>query len=196
MIKKIAILIAVVALSGCTIGPHYFYNGQRYDSNETFQQAVNAHNSSILSTITRLPTPLTQRKLIFAIPTAVAFSEGDAKSIVKVQGREFREGEKRLNFNLNVSYFNRLKVFFEAIQKRKIYASTKFIEMDSTTGSFAASPDVDALFLVRPGANSLQWYYTSHKHGKQIFSYDQSNPTEEGKVQAFIDAVQALAIRD
>lgn len=194
MIKKIAVLIAAVALSGCATV--YTYNGQKYNSNEKLQQAVDAHVSSVLSGVMPLPTPLTQRKLIFAIPTAVAFAEGDAKNFVKAQGQEFNEQQKEVNLNLNRSNFKNIKVFFDAIQKRNIYASTQFIEMDSTTGSFAASPDADTLYMVIPAENSLQWYYTSHKHGKQIFAYDRSSPTAEGKVQAFVDAVQAQAIRD
>lgn len=194
MIKKIAILIVFAALSGCaTI---YTYNGQKYDSKEKFLQAIDAHVSSTLSTITPLPTPLTQRKLIFAMPTAVASAEGDAKNFIKAQGREFSDQQKEVNLNLNQAAFKNIKVFFEAVQKRNIYASAQFIEMNSTTGSFAASPDTDTLYMVIPAANSLQWYYTSHKHGKQIFAYDRSNPTAEGKVQAFVDAVQAQAIRD
>ncbi len=194
MIKKFAILIAVVALSGCATT--YTYDGQKYDSKEKFLQAVDSKVSVALSTITPIPTPLTQRKLIFAIPSVVAFTEGDKKNFVKTQGREPSEQQIEVQLNLNQGNFKNIKVFFEAIQKRNIFASTQFIEMDSTTGSFAASPDADALFLVAPAVNSSQWFYTSDKHGKQIFSYDRSSATMEGKLQAFIDAVQAQAVRD
>jgi len=69
--------------------------------------------------------------------------------------------------------------------------------MESTMGSFAASPDIDTLFLLIPAPpGAPQWYYTSLKRGKQAFSYDRTSPTFEGQIQAFIDAVQAQAIRD
>ena len=63
-------------------------------------------------------------------------------------------------------------------------------------GSFEASADTDVLHYVEPVLGSRQWYYTSLKNGKQIFAYDQSSPTMPGKLLAFVDAVQAQAIRD
>ena len=194
MIKKFVSLIAVVALSGCAVT--YTYNGEKYNSQEKFQQAVDAHVSSQLATITPLPTPLTQRKLIFAVPSLAAWNEQGVKAFVKAQDKEPTEQQKEVGATLNRANAKNIKVFFDGIQKKNIFASTQFIEMESTTGSFAASPDTDTLFLVGPNSNSMQWFYTSFKHGKQIFSYDRSNPTAEGKLQAFIEAVQAQAIRD
>jgi len=194
MIKKFAILISVVALSGCATT--YTYDGQQYDSKEKFIQAVDTRNSIALSTISPLPTPLVQRKLVFAIPSAVAFTELEKKDFVKTQGREPSAQQIEVQLNLNQGNVKGIKVFFDAIQRRNIFASTRFIEMDSTTGSFAASPDTDTLFYVAPAVNSGQWFYTSHKHGKQIFSYDRSSITIEGKLQAFIEAAQVQAVRD
>ena len=194
MIKTFAILSVFLALCGCATT--YTYEGQRFDSKEKFFSAVDANMSNVLATITPLPTPLTQKKLIFAMPTALAFNVQDGKNFVKREGKEPTKQQMELNLDLNISNFKNIKVFFDAIKKRNIYASTQFIEMDSTTGSFAASPEADTLYLTAPGDNSAQWFYTSQKHGKQIFSADRSNTTVEGKVQAFVDAVQVQAIRD
>lgn len=194
MIKKFAILIAAVALSGCAT--NYTYEGQKYDSKEKLNEAVDARVSSVLSTITPLPKPLTQRKLIFAIPSVDAWYEQGVRNFVKTQGKEPNEQAKVAGRNLIEVSFKNIKIFFDAVQKRNIYVTTQFIAMESATGSFAASADADTLFLVAPAQNSGQWYYTSLKHGKQIFAYDRSSPTAEGKVHAFVDAVEAQAIRD
>lgn len=194
MIKKFVGLIVVVALSGCAVT--YRYDGQKYDSKEKFQQAVDSTISSALSNITPLPVPLTQKKLVFALPSEATLFDESTKRFVKLTGNQPTGNAKEILENLPRANLKGSKMFFDAIQKRNIYASTQFIEMQSMTGSFAASADTDTLYMVEPSQGSLQWYYTSLKHGKQIFAYDRSSGTPAGKVQAFLDAVQAQAVRD
>ena len=194
MMKNFASLIAVVALSGCAV--NYTYEGQKYDSKERFHQAVDSSISNVLNNIQPLPKPLTQRKLIFAIPSAEVLVEESTRRFVQAQGSQPTGSAKEILENIPRSTFKNIKVFYDAVQKKNIYSSTQFIEMQSMTGSFAASADSDTLYMIEPTRGSNQWYYTSQKNGKQIFSYDRSSPSPAGKVQAFIDAVQAQAIRD
>lgn len=194
MIKKFAGLIVFVALSGCAV--NYTYDGQKYDSKEKFHQAVDSKISSVLSTITPLVKPLSQRKLIFAMPSEAAIADAAVKRFVAMQGVQPIGPAAEILQNLPKSTYKNTKVFYEAVQKKNIYASMQFIEMQSTTGSFASSKDTDTLYLVMPSQDSNQWYYDSLKRGKQIFAYDRSSPSAEGKVQAFLDAVQAQAISD
>lgn len=193
MIKKFAGLFVVVALSGCAV--NYTYEGQKYDSKEKFQQAVDATVVGALSGITPLATPLTQKKLVFAMPSEATLIDESTKRFVKTQGTQPIGPAKEILENIPRSTYKNIKVFHDAVQKRNIFTSTQFVEMQSMTGSFAASADTDTLYMVEPSQGSGQWYYTSLKHGKQIFAYDRSSPTSAGKVQAFIDAVQAQAIR-
>jgi hypothetical protein len=195
MIKKIAILAIVAgALGGCATT--YRFEGHKYNTKEEMYVAMDNYVSRTLSTVTPLPVPLTQKKLIFAIPSAVAFSENDFRNYANTQGKELTEPQKVLVRDLTRGNVKTIKLFFDAIQKKHIFQSVQFVEMESTTGSFAASPDADTLFLNGLGENTSQWFYTTHKHGKQIFAYDRSSPTAEGKVQAFLDAVQVQVIRD
>lgn len=194
MIKKVVGLIAFVALSGCAA--IYTLDGQKYDSKEKFQQAVDSKVAEGLSSITPLPTPLTQMKLVFAVPSETALFNESVRRFVALNGKQPNTVQNEMSENLSKSNYKGIKVFFDAVQKRNIFASTQFIEMQSMTGSFAASADTDTLYLVEPSQGSTQWYYTSLKHGKQVFAYDRSSPTGLGKLQAFIDAVQAQAIRD
>ena len=194
MIKKILGLIIITALSGCAV--NYTYEGQKYDSKEKFQQAVDSTMSGALSGIAPLPRPLTQKKLVFAIPGETTLVDETTKRFVMAQGTQPIGPAKEIIENLSKSSYKNHKIFFDAIQKRNIFASVHFIDMQSMTGSFAASVDSDTLYVIEPTQGSGQWYYTSLKHGKQIFAYDRSSPTPAGKVQAFIEAVQAQAIRD
>jgi hypothetical protein len=194
MIKKFVGLIVLVALSGCAAV--YTYNGQKYDSKEKFQQAVDSTASGALSTITPLPTPLTQRKLLFAVPSEIALFNENVRRFVEVNNRQPNALQNEMAQTLSGGAFTNLKSYFDAVQKRNIFASTQFVEMQSMTASFAASADTDTLYLIEPAAGSNQWYYTSLKHGKQIFSFDRGTPTPASKLQSFIDAVQAQAVRD
>lgn len=194
MIKKFASLIVVVALSGCAAT--YTYDGQKYDSKEKFQRAVDSTVSGVLSTITPLPMPLTQRNLVFAIPSETTILNVSVGYHVKINGSPPNALQNEMIENLSKANYKNMKVFFDAVQKKNIYASTQLIEMQSGTGSFAASADTDTLYYVEPSQGSGQWYYNSLKNGKQIFAADRSSPTPAGKVQAFVDAVQAQAIRD
>lgn len=194
MIKKFACLIIIMALGGCATT--YTYEGQKYDSKEKLQQAVDSKVSEVLSTITPLPTPLNQRKLTFAIPSETVLFNETVSRHVKLNGSPPNAQQNEMYENLCKSNYKNIKLFFDAVQKKNIYGSTQFIDMQSATGSFAASADTDVLYFIEPSQGSGQWYYTSLKHGKQIFAYDRSSPSPAGKVQAFVDAVQAQAIRD
>lgn len=194
MIKKFASLIVTVALCGCATT--YTYDGQKYDSKEKLQQAVDSKVSDVLSTITPLPTPLTQKKLVFAIPSEATVFAENVNRHVKMNGNPPNAQQNEMYENLTKSNYKNTKVFFDAVKRKNIYASAQFIEMQSMTGSFAASADTDTLYYAEPSQGSGQWYYNSFKNGKQIFAADRSSPTPAGKVQAFVDAVQAQAIRD
>jgi hypothetical protein len=194
MIKILSICALALVVSGC--GTVYTYNGQKYDSKERFLQAAEALNTTVLATISPLKTPLTTKKLIFAIPSALAFTEADKRNYINKVGREPSDQQVETQLIVNRANFIGTRVYGEAIQKRSIYSTISFIEMDSTVGAFAASPDTDTLVLVVPAVNAAQWFYTSHKNGKQVFSYDKSILTHEGKLQAFIDAAQAAVLQD
>ena len=195
MIKNIAgLFVVVAALSGCTTT--YTYDGQKYTSKETFHQAVDARVSGVVSGTAPFPSPLTQKKLLFAMPSETTIFNETVRRHVALKGSQPNAQANKIYENLSKSNYKNIKVFFDAIQKKNIYGSAQFIEMQAMTGSFAASADTDALYMVEPAQGSNQWYYTSLKNGKQIFAYDRSNPTLEGKVQAFVEAVQAQAIRD
>ncbi len=194
MIKKVLLLLAATALTGCAV--NYTLEGQKYDSKEKFQQAVDTNISNALATIKPLPAPLTRKKLIVAIPSEAIYIEEAVRRFVAMQGTQPVGPAKEILENLPKSNFKNTKVFFDAIQRKNIYTSVQFIEMQSMTGSFAASPDTDALYLIEPTQGSFQWYLVTDKQGKQIFSYDRGVPTFVGKLQAFLDAVQIQVIRD
>ncbi len=195
MIKKfLCLAIATVAISGCAV--KYTYEGETYRNKEEFHKAVDANVASTLATVVPLPSPLTPRKLIFAIPSPTAMVEESTRRYVKAKDSQPSGPAKEILENIPLSNFKTIKVFYDAVQKRNIYSSAQFVAMPEMTGSFPAAADTDTLVFIETAQNSGQWYYTSLKHGKQIFAYDRSSPTPAGKVQAFLEAVQVQAIRE
>lgn len=194
MIKKILSALAIVALSGCAA--NYTYEGKKYDSKESFHQGVDASLAEVLAGITPLPAPVSKKKLIFAIPSETTLITEYTARFVKIQGNQPIGIAKEIIDNLSKSNYKNTKIFYDAVQKKNIYSSVKYIEMQSMTGSFEASSDTDTLYLVEPTQGSAQWFFHSSKGGKQIFAYDRSAPTVGGKINAFVDAVLSQAVRD
>jgi len=98
--------------------------------------------------------------------------------------------------NLTRSNYKMMKVFFDTVQKKGIYSSTQLREIPSMAISIEPAADTDVLYFSEPSQGTGQWFYASAKHGRQVFGYDRSGAGVTAKTQAFIDAVQAQAIRE
>lgn len=193
MIRWCLTFFVFALLSGCA---NYIYDGKAYATKEEFFRAVDTSIADVLSTIEPLPTPLTSKGLIFALPALDVMVAQTFDTYASVHGseptgvqREMLENIVRANYKNNV-------VYFEAIKKRNIFSSVVFVDIESMSGALEASESNDVLYYVEPKVGSGQYFYISYEHGKQIFAADRSSPTAEGKVQAFVEAAQLLAIRD
>ena len=140
--------------------------------------------------------PVSKKKLIFAIPSEAALLSENNSRLLKTNGTQPVGIAKEMIENLTKANYKNVKIYFDAVQKKNIFASVQFIEMPSMSGTLEASSDADAMYFIEPAPGSAQWFYLSSKGGKQIFAADRSAPTPAGKVQAFVDAVLAQAIRD
>ena len=130
------------------------------------------------------------------MPSESTLASESTARFVKIQGTQPSGPAKEIIENLSKSNFKSIKIFYEAVQKKNIFASTQFLETQTMTGTFEASGDMDTLYFFELSQGSGQWFYHSSKGGKQLFAYDRSVPTPTGKVQAFVDAVMTQAIRD
>ncbi len=194
MIIKFLLASLVLMSTGCAV--HYTFEGQKYGSKEEFHRAVESTMDRAVSEIVPFNSPISKKSLIFAIPSQQTIIDESRNRFVAMQGSQPTGNAKEIVDNISISNYRGVKVFFDAVQRKNIFSSVKFVEMKTMTTSFAAADDVDVLYMVEPSRGSAQWFYTSQKYGKQIFAYDRSSPTPEGKVQAFVDAVQAQAIRE
>ena len=195
MIKKIVSLVAVVALSGCA-PQQYVYNSQKYDNAEKMLSAQEADNSNALSTITPLPKPLTQKKLVIAFQSESTIYSVNQTYHAKAHGSQASGTQKEIYETQAKSGFKGYKLMLDGIQKKNIYASTQYVEMHSYTEEFAASADTDTLYYFANETSPGQWFYSSLKHGKQVFAFDRSGSSLALQLQAFLDGLQAMVIRE
>ena len=195
MMKKLVALVAVFALSGCATN-FYTLEGVKYDTKEEFHQAVGKMNTDALSSIKPLPSPITKKKLIIAFPSTTTIYTENISRQTKTSGQSPSGLLLERIENLSKANFDSSIVFADGVEKRGIYASSKFMEMPSMTVSLEPSADTDVLYYSEPAVSSGQWFFATQKHGKQVFGYDRSGAGATAKVQAFTDAVLAQAIRE
>lgn len=193
--KKIAAaLIFITTLSGCA--SHYFLGGKKYENEESFQAAVEESRTTVLNQVQALPAPLTKKSLVVSIPSEQTHYAENLRRHHAAHGSEASGLALDQIRNISKSNFKLTKVFYEAVQKRGIYSSVTINETQSAVNSLEPSNEYDVMYLTVPGVGAEQTFYASAKHGKQVFAYDRSGTTPTEKVNAFIDAVQALAIRE
>lgn len=189
----IAALLAT-ALGGCAQQQQYHIEGTAYPNAQAFLSATRANHTNGLAAVTTLPQPVTNKTLVFAIPSE--------RAVYQATLEDTQRTANGLPINMDAvqtmaaATYNSISHFGKATQKRNIYRSVTFVDMDSMSASVTASDQADALYLTRPQGGDVQWFFASAKGGKQIFAYDRSQPGVAGKLSSFADAVQVLAIRE
>ena len=194
MKNVIVSLLVILVLSGCAT--RYAFEGKQYDSKETFLKAVEDKAADTLAFITPFKVPLSNKKLIMAMPSEQVFNKLSDEIFFKIYNREPNSIQKEQVSNLNRSNYLMIKIFFDAIQKKNIYRETQFIIMQSGVESFAPSPNVDVFYLTMTDAKSEQLFFASERNGREIFGFDRSSPNVAGKVQSALEAIQTRAIRE
>lgn len=187
-------LIFLLSLSGCS--SVYFLDGRKYDNQESFQIAVEEMRSTALNQVQPLQSPLSKKRLVVAIPSENTIYVGNLRSHQSTTGKEATGLAVEQYRNLAKSNFKLTKVFYESVQRRGIYPSVTITETESMVNSLEPTNDYDVMYYTEPALGSGQTFYASAKHGKQVFASDRSGTTAIAKTNAFIDAVQALAIRE
>lgn len=195
MIRKFApLFLALLLLTGCST--FYILEGQRYESKEAFNQASDNLANEALASVVPLPTPLSKRKLIFAIPSESTMTTESLARATRLNNGVLNAAQVEMMRTLSSSNYRMVKVFYDAVLKRSIYASTQLVEMSTMAISLEASPDADVLYMTEPAQNAGQWFFGSNKQGRQVFAYDRSAQGAPAKVKAFLEAVQAQAVRE
>lgn len=194
MIKLASTLAIALLLAGCV--STYTFEGKKYENERDFQVAIDAEKSSALDKVKPYNKPITNRKLIAALPGEQAFYSENAKRHKAITGKDIMGLAVEQNTNLSKANYKMIRIFFEGVAKKGIYSSVDIKDMPGVTVSIEPSEDYDVIYFTEPSVGSGQIFYSSVKHGKQVFAYDRSGSGVAAKLDAFIEAVQALAIRD
>jgi hypothetical protein len=194
MIKRlVSSLVVAAVLSGCAAT--YFLDGKKYDNEAVFQAEVESQRSTALAQVQPLASPLSVKKLIAAFPSETAIYTENERRHMAATGKPIAGIGLEQNRNLSRANFKLMKMFFEGVEKRRIYREVVLQEFPSMAVSLEPSIDYDVIYFTEPSVSSGQYFFASDKHGRQAFAFDRSGSGAAAKVNAFIEAVQAQAIR-
>lgn len=192
--KSILLIAASVVLSSCA-APQYAFEGQKVGDSAALARAADAAMSSAVAAVTPLPAPLTQKKLVVAMPNESTIVQQSITNVTTGLGAP-NAVQLEMIQNLGKNNYKGQKVFFEALQKKGIYSSAQLREMPSMAIALEPSADTDVMYYTEPMRGAGQWFFASQKYGRQVFAYDRSAGGVTAKVLAFVDAVQVLAVRE
>jgi len=194
MKKCLAIAMLATVLSSCAAQPmQYTAEGKIYPTAQSFIEGGDQLNRDAVASVVPLPQPVSRKNLVIAIPSERVMYDDFRQNPVQALGHQAAPEEIQA---MSTFTYRSIRVFYEGVKKRNIYASTTFVDMDSISGTVAPSADTDVLYLMQAPDRSTQWFFATAKAGRQIFAYDRSPRNMPGRVNAFADAVQMLAIRE
>lgn len=198
--NPLVILLAAssFALGGCVT---YTYGGKKYDTQEQVVEAMKENTRQLLSEITPLPKPVTNKTLTYIAPGYNAFMAAQ-EQIDKLAGVT-RNEVQRGNAEIKAKEREANSEFSAAmIKKRNLFKNVIFVPSSSYTNPEPViSDEEDALYVScsysEDGKNAAcETYYVSKKYGKQVFVVDRGSPDYKKRNKAFLQAVEALAIRE
>jgi hypothetical protein len=184
------------AIAGCATHAVYFYDGKQYPSADAFYSGIQSLNRPAVDEIVPLPAPVTNRRLAFGFPAPDAVLAGSVRNHTALKGQAPVGLALEQYTTLAQSTALTTRATFDAIQRRGIYKSVRYVPLDSLTSSLAASADEDVLYWYEPAPSAGTWYFVSAKSGKQVFAYDRAQPSVAARMKAFVDALQLQAVRD
>ena len=194
MNKILVVMMAAGLMAGCA--NRYSFEGQHYKGEKRFQTAVEQTRVASIAQVTPLPAPLSDKKLVAILPGVQAITAENTKRI-QAENRRVPQGKEAVMIStLSKSNYDLVRAMYEGVSKRGIYKEVEIRDAASMVVSVEPSPDYDVIYFTEPALNSGQYFFASSKHGKQVFAYDRSGVGPAAKVNAFIEAVQALAIRN
>lgn len=194
MKSLLSIIATCVVLTGCA--STYNYDGTRYPDKEAFNSAVETKLSQATAGVSPLPSQVSKKTLVFAIPSEQAIIKQSIANFYRVNGRTIGFGEEIILRPVMTANYKGLKAFHDIIVRKNIYPNVQYIELDVMTSDLQPTATEDVLFYSESQPGTGQWYYVSTKAGKQAFAYDRGGADMGARSKAFADAILVYAIRD
>lgn len=196
--KKLIILMAASAfvLGGCVT---YTYGGKKYETQEEILALQEKDNAKRADAAVPLAKPLSNKKLIYMVPSYDAIMSAQAKmdAAKGVTRNQVQQGDAEIKTKGNML---RHKMAADLIRKRNIYKEVEFVQTSSYSISPSANENEDIVFttcnLSSDGRFSCGAFYMNKKYGKQVFAFDKSSADLTENDKALLQAYEALAIRE
>lgn len=186
----------MVVLTGCGTKYTYTHMDNIYDDEDDFKKAVTVSNAKVKRAILPLSKQLSAKKLIIVFPSMDAIASASMAREQKRLSRNLKSAETEMLQNIAWSNFESVKSNYEITQIRGIYSHVAFRETNTLTNVLAPAADYDTLVWYEETAGMGQWFYSSSKFGRQVFIWDRTSKDQEINTNAYLSALEALAIRE
>jgi hypothetical protein len=187
--------IGVVLLAGCA-GQKFFLEGKQYNSKDEFIAARESTRSSCLASVTPLPQPIVNRKLVMMIPTQETIYK-NRYAIIKAANPGYPVTMDGLRNNVLIAGLGEsYRQNFEQVKKRNMYASVELVEYESLSEPQPTS-NTDVYFIRLAeglGARDTIYLVTS-KNGRQIVNVDASSVLCSKRIESLLASLQTLALQ-
>lgn len=195
-ITRFLSIFILVILAGCGTRYTYTYQGKIYDDEDDFLKEVSLSNERVKRAILPLPKQLTSKKLIVVFPSmATILADSTAREKTRLN-RNLRSGEVEMMENIAKSGFDNVTMLYEVTKIRGIYSHVAFRESNTLTNALAPSAEYDTLVWYEEAAGMGQWFYSSAKFGRQVFTWDRTSKDIQENTNAYLSALEALSIRE
>lgn len=187
-IELIVVFFLILIIQGC--GITYKYNGKDYKDRGFAEDAIRSTNNKLLSNVQPLPTPITDKTLIFGLPKSDIIKNKGVKYSGDRSTDTARDQIDYVAFALEVEYNNLAKI----IRKRNIYKNVEVVRTDG--GHLQPSNGADVYYVYIESPTVAQTYIADKKYGKQIMTMDKGISDTNIKIKNWLDAIAAFAIRE
>lgn len=193
-IRALLLAAAVLGVTGCA--QTYTYDGKQYNSRQDFLGAVDSLNQAAVNSIAPLPSPVSKKRLVFAVPTHAAVLQASIASHTTRTGMAPHGPQLTVYADLAEAAVRGIRYLHDASARRNIYSQVRLLQVDSLMAQPAPSAEEDVLYYNEPNLGAGQWYFGSAKIGRQAFAFDRAQPTMNLRAKAFVESLQLQAIRD
>lgn len=189
----LSVALLAVSLSGC-VNQQGTYDGRVYPTQEQAVQAMAQDRALIIMQRSKLPVPITERRLMIAHPSYnyyISARTALQQQVTPLTTRQMMEANPLISGNYG------LYDFVVQLMTQSGVFPTVSREIVEGPSNIQPSDDYDVLSIAlaeRPGTLD-QWYYSSKRNGRQAIALDQGRPTNRERWDSYVDAIKAAAIQ-
>jgi len=194
MIRSMTVtLLSIFVLAGCARQTMVF-NGKTYTDMAEYTRDVHSDWDSTLASITPLPHPVSDRRLIILYPSRSYYQQARLNLVRQMSpSATIDQLEKNVNFYIQYDMYTMMP---RNVARKGIFPKVETVLADGAdqvqpTGDY----DVLVLTLASTQSSKDQWYYYSKRNGKQAISMDMGARTTAERNASILDSIKVAALQ-